>query len=582
MRTKLLLLLTLFVFLFGCAQQPSPESFQPLSADEAVFTTFGSCNEYTAKNITHVEQGRAETYLLYGFIKKVKTIGAGDDLGYLGSIYYSTTTTVAETTPGYFIKGKCPVVTGNSNLQSLSLQEAAISPVFSSGITDYTASVANEITSVTITATPEDPTSTVAIQGNTGSLLAGDNLIQIIVTDTQSNQKIYKITVKRAAVVQNTNLQALTIQEAAITPVFSSGITDYTASVANEINSVTITATPEDPTSTVAIQGYTGSLLIGDNLIQIIVTDTQSNQKIYKIIVKRASGAVLYQPEDVISIDDASEGIAFDNKGYMYVTSSQKGLILKINAAGVKGTFASGLDTPEAIAFDKAGNLWLAEYGGKVKQFSPEGTLLQTFSGFNGPNGLAVHSNGTVFFSCSGSRDVYQIKNGAAVSMFKIGSAYVSNPNGIALSKDESVLYVVEYQAASYFGSVGAIHKVQLDANGNYISKTKLTPSKTLPALDGITIDINGMLYVSYNKKDIARVNPETGEVTVLYVSATVGNDLSWPANIAFGAGAGFDEETLYITQIGIVCGETATANNKKIKKMAMGVKGMVMPVFDN
>lgn len=584
MRKKLFLLLTLFAFLFGCAQEPAQESFQSLSNEETSFTAFGSCNEYTAKNTVHVEQGRAEVYLLYGFLKYAKTKGAGDDLGSLGSVYYSATTTVAETSPGYFIKGKCPVVVGNANLNALALAEAPLSPAFSSDKTEYQASVPNEITKITLSATPADPAASVAISGNTENLAVGGNLIEILVTDTQSNQKIYQILVTRAAVAEKTSLKSLLIQEAALSPAFDPAKTAYTASVAHTVTSVTVTAIAEDPAAQVTVSGNTQNLSIGTNLIQITVTDTLGNQKMYSITLTRADNAVLYQPEDFASIGDASEGIAFDNKGNMFVTSSKKGLILKISAAGVvdKNPFASGLNTPEAIAFDKGGNLWVAEYGGYVKQFSPSGVLLDSFSGFNGPNGLAVHSNGTVFFSCTGSRDVYQIQNRKVTSLFKIGSAYVSSPNGMALSRDEKTLYIVELQQASYFGVAGAIHKVTLDASANYVSKTKLTPSQSLPTLDGIAIDVNGQLYVSYNKKDIARVNPETGAVTVLYQSSKVGSDLSWPANIAFGAGTGFDPETLYITQVGIAVGETPTENNQKIKKMYMGVAGMKMPVFGN
>ncbi|PKL14874.1 MAG: hypothetical protein CVV50_02110, partial [Spirochaetae bacterium HGW-Spirochaetae-6] len=65
------------------------------------------CQSYTATNIAHVAAGRAETYTQYT-ISYAKTIGAGNDLGQLGTQYYSATTTVSESQPGYFIKGACP------------------------------------------------------------------------------------------------------------------------------------------------------------------------------------------------------------------------------------------------------------------------------------------------------------------------------------------------------------------------------------------------------------------------------------------------------------------------------------------
>ena len=73
-----------------------------------------SCQEYTAKNVDHVAAGRAETYTQYT-LAYAKTVGAGNDLGQLGTTTYSATTTVAETSPGYFIKGNCPVNPGNDS-----------------------------------------------------------------------------------------------------------------------------------------------------------------------------------------------------------------------------------------------------------------------------------------------------------------------------------------------------------------------------------------------------------------------------------------------------------------------------------
>ncbi len=67
--------------------------------DTIVTVSEFTCQDWTATNQSHVSAGRAEQY---GYVY-AKTIGAGDELG----LYYSDTTTVKETSPGYFEEGEC-------------------------------------------------------------------------------------------------------------------------------------------------------------------------------------------------------------------------------------------------------------------------------------------------------------------------------------------------------------------------------------------------------------------------------------------------------------------------------------------
>ena len=74
-----------------------------------VVATF-QCREFTASNVEHKAAGRAVSSFPYGenTVEYATTVGAGDDLGLMGGTYFSTTTTVAETKSGYFVKGNCP------------------------------------------------------------------------------------------------------------------------------------------------------------------------------------------------------------------------------------------------------------------------------------------------------------------------------------------------------------------------------------------------------------------------------------------------------------------------------------------
>jgi len=77
------------------------------SVTVTVSTAAFSCRSFSATNLEHVAAGRAEAYTKW-LNPYARTIGGGDDLGLLGSTYYSATTTVSETQPGYFVAGGCP------------------------------------------------------------------------------------------------------------------------------------------------------------------------------------------------------------------------------------------------------------------------------------------------------------------------------------------------------------------------------------------------------------------------------------------------------------------------------------------
>ncbi len=71
---------------------------------------------YTSTNVEHVNSGRAEIHHpLTPYIDYAKTIGTGDDLGMLGTQYYSTITTVCEYEEAKFKKVNSESECGSTN-----------------------------------------------------------------------------------------------------------------------------------------------------------------------------------------------------------------------------------------------------------------------------------------------------------------------------------------------------------------------------------------------------------------------------------------------------------------------------------
>jgi hypothetical protein len=98
---------------------------------------------------------------------------------------------------------------GNNNLQNLSVSPGSLAPVFSSPTTDYTVSVASDVSSVALTPTLQDTNATMTINGqgsssgqvSTISLGAegSSTSVAIVVTAPNGSQKSYAVTINRAA-----------------------------------------------------------------------------------------------------------------------------------------------------------------------------------------------------------------------------------------------------------------------------------------------------------------------------------------------------------------------------------------------
>jgi hypothetical protein len=190
---------------------------------------------------------------------------------------------------------------------------------------------------------------------------------------------------------------------------------------------------------------------------------------------------------------DYPTGLAFDRAGDLFESDQFGGNIYEWAGAGsTRTTFVGGLNQPGPMAINTAGDIFVI-LSGQVSEFSPAGIIINTLTGFNTASGLAFDSAGNLYISNlngggAGQGFITEITSGGVRSTFASGLSY---PNNIAFNAAGDLFVTDGY------GSSGAT------ANG-YDTITEITPGKSESAfasgLDNpgtIAFDAAGDMFVA-------------------------------------------------------------------------------------
>jgi len=184
----------------------------------------------------------------------------------------------------------------DATLSDLSLSGVTLSPTFTSGTLAYTANVANDVKSTTVSATKNDETATISADDlGSKSLSVGKNTLTVNVTAEDGiTKKEYTVEVTRAA-SSDATLSDLSLSGLTLSPTFTSGTLAYTANVANDVKSTTVSATKNDETATISADDLgSKSLSVGKNTLTVNVTAEDGiTKKEYTVTVTRVAEEVI-------------------------------------------------------------------------------------------------------------------------------------------------------------------------------------------------------------------------------------------------------------------------------------------------
>jgi gluconolactonase len=170
----------------------------------------------------------------------------------------------------------------------------------------------------------------------------------------------------------------------------------------------------------------------------------------------------------------------------------------------------------------------------------------------NSPNDVVVKSDGTIWFTDppygiasdregykaeSELSDCYVFRFDPASGVLSIASDFVEEPNGLAFSPDESILYVSDTSAALRSDGSGHHHVVAFDVIDNKQLSNPRVFAEISPGLsDGFRVDVNGFIYSS-SEDSIQVYHPDGSRMARIAVPEKIGN-------LTFG---GAQRDQLYI-----------------------------------
>ncbi|NQX61313.1 cadherin-like beta sandwich domain-containing protein [Paenibacillus qinlingensis] len=229
---------------------------------------------------------------------------------YTGALYLSTYAQMVGY-ESYNTIWKQSLGSPDNRLSGLTASGVTVNPSpFSPNTQDYTASVASNVTTTTVTPVLSDTTASVTVNGTSvtsGSasssitLSKGYNTIPVVVTAINGAKRTYTIKVNRAPYT-DAALSGLTVSNGTLNQTFDTGTFAYTATVANNVTSVDVTPTFANSRATLKVnnvQATSGSpfavssLVVGPNTITVSVTaEDGTTMQDYTIMVTREPSAI--------------------------------------------------------------------------------------------------------------------------------------------------------------------------------------------------------------------------------------------------------------------------------------------------
>jgi gluconolactonase len=277
-------------------------------------------------------------------------------------------------------------------------------------------------------------------------------------------------------------------------------------------------------------------------------------------------------PEVAATITTTLEGPTADAGGNIYFVDVSGSRILRMGTDGAVSTFRQPSNRASGLVFDAQFRLIAAERGdtttktpgritrtdletGRVEVLADsfEGVSFQEGAGFGTPNDVTFDGRGRIYFTAGpgGSRTagVFRIDQDGKLTRI-ITPTVVDNPNGLIVSPDDRILYIIEANQSQ--GGSRRIQAFALSPDGAASNPRVFHDFYPGRSGDGMSVDSEGNLWLAAGLNQ-SRGTSETLDTKagihvfspagVLIQHVPIPQDIL--TNTAFG---GPDLRTLYVT----------------------------------
>ena len=245
---------------------------------------------------------------------------------------------------------------------------------------------------------------------------------------------------------------------------------------------------------------------------------TSEMKKLFVAVTIAYLGAIL------TSISAQGGGLAFDRAGNLYVADEDKHAVLKYTPDGTKSIFAPRLNHPLGLSFDGEGNLFVSDGAAtdaesSILKFTPDGRR-STFSTGISSVGMAFDRSGNLFVSQGDS--IFKFTPEGARSTFATG---LRDPSGLAPNA-AGIVYVTVADAG---GPGLAILKFNSDGTqSTFASALDIFPTR------GMAVDRSANLFV-WDGHTILKVDSSGTPTT--FASDWLSPDKQWEYKCCDGVG---------------------------------------------
>jgi streptogramin lyase len=207
------------------------------------------------------------------------------------------------------------------------------------------------------------------------------------------------------------------------------------------------------------------------------------------------------------------EGVAVDNSGNVYIAETGNQDIKEwVKSSNTLITLVpTGLKLPEGVAVDSSGNVYIADAGSDaidewVASSQTLITLVSSSSGMTSPVGVAVDGNGNVYIADNGGNAIDEWV--ASSQTFKtVVSSGLTNPSGVAIDGNGN-LYIADY-------GDGAVKEWVASSQTLTTLYSSGTPGLSFPF--GVALDGRGNVYFSDAANDVVNeLNASSQTVSTL------------------------------------------------------------------